>query len=437
MNQARKTKTMKGWGIGLASGLLATMAAAGGLEAQFETRFEAEAPIEVRFVDYGNTQEVEGDEVYSEARAALNRRDYQRAIILFRQLRESYPSSVLVGDSYYYQAFALYRMANDQNSARARDSYMQAVELIETQASEHSDAATRRDAESLMARIDGAMARSGDAEARAAVSRRAQVACDDEENETRAMALSALMNMDPERAGPLLREIIADRDECNGELRAQAVFILAQNDDEDTVDLLLDIAHRNPDPDPEVRSAAVFWLSQVDRPEAVDALLAVIEAGGDDELMGGALFALSQHDDPRAFDALINILETSPNDELRAQAIFAVTQHGIEEVGPLLRRIALDESEDPEVRGQAIFWLGQHGGSLNELQEIFRAASDREVKNQAIFAISQLDTSESVDFLMEVARGEDNDEIRQQAIFWLGQSDDPRVAQFLLDLIRR
>lgn len=418
---------------GALGAVLVTVLAGGPLAAQY-TPENTEA--QVRFAEYGSVQEVEGEELYKEARAALNRGDHEDAAMLFEQLRRRFPESVLVGDSYYYQAFALYRMAREQEGLDAQETHHRAMELIDIQANEFGDAATRRDAQNLRARIDGALARSGDADARRSVGVRAQEACDDEEDETRVMALSALMNMDPARAQTLLREVIADRDACNAELRAQAVFILAQNDDESTVELLLDIAHRNPDPDPEVRGAAVFWLSQVNRPEAVDALLAILEAGGDTEMMEGALFALSQHNDPRAFDALLTLLRTSSDPEIREHAIFAVSQHGAE-AAPILRAIAIDEGEDPEVRGKAIFWLGQNGAAVSDLLAIYESASDVEVKNQTLFAISQSNSTEAVDLLMDVARSEEDPEIRQQAIFWLGQSDDPRVPQFLLELIRR
>ncbi len=419
----------RGGVLGLALGLAWSIA-------PVSAQLDAEgAPVTLRFVEYPATQEVEGEELYKEARDALNRRDYEDARTLFQQLRRRFPESVLVGDSYYYEAFALYRMASDQGESAARASYDRATVLIETQAKSHPEAATRRDAQSLRARIDGALARGGDANAQRAVGARAQEACNEEADETRVMALSALMNMDPARARPLLREVIADRGACNGEMRAQAVFLLAQNDDDTTVDLLLDLAHGNPDPDPEVRSAAVFWLSQVRRPEAVDALL-TIASGDDPELVEGALFALSQHDDPRAYDHLLNLLRTSSDPEVRGQAIFAVSQHGKEEALPVLRAIALDESEDPELRGQAIFWLGQSGGSHVELARIYRGTTDAEVREQTIFAIAQKGTTEAVDFLMEVARSDEDEEMRSKAIFWLGQSKDPRVASFLLELIR-
>jgi len=421
-------------GVGLASGAAA-------LDAQVPreptwTLNAANAEEMPRYAEYAS-QEVEGADIYRLARRALNGGDFEEAARLFGDVRRQFPRSALAGDTYYYEAFALYRLGQDSGAPGAQGHYQQAVELLVAQEERFPDAPTRSDANELMIRTESALARGGNAQAQEVVRARAQEPCDEERQELRAMALSALMNMDPDNAQPLLREVIADRDECNAEMRAQAVFILAQHDDEATVDLLLDIAHRNPDPDPEVRGAAVFWLSQVDRPEAVDALVSLVQAGGDSELMEGALFALSQHNDPRAFDALVEVLRTSSDAEVRGQAIFGLSQHGNERSVSILRELALDQSEDPEVRGQAVFWLGQNNGSLDDLRAIYEAASDEEVKNSALFAASQLDNSASVDFLMEVARSAEDSEVRSQAVFWLGQSDDPRVPQFLLELIRR
>lgn len=431
------TRWMRAAGAALVVGALSGPGA--GLTAQTpETAWnglEGLVALESLAAVYG-TQEVQGADLYRQARRALNRSEFGDAADLFHEVRLQYPSSELAGDTYYYQAFALYRLGQESSAGEARGRYAQSLSLLEAQRADFPDAPTASDARELRVRVESALARDGDAEARAAVSARAQEACDEEESEMRAVALSALMNMDASRAGPLLREVIQDRDQCNAELRARAVFILAQNHDDNTVDLLLDIAHRNPDPDPEVRGQAVFWLSQVDRPEAVDALVALVE-GGDEELLEGALFALSQHDDPRAYDALENLLRTHEDPEVRAKAIFGLSQHHTERAGALLRQVAMNDDEDPEVRGQAIFWLGQTDGALAELTTIFRSETDRELKNNALFAISQDDSPEAVEFLMEVARDDDDPEIRSQAVFWLGQSDDPRVPEFLLELIRR
>ena len=124
--------------------------------------------------------------------------------------------------------------------------------------------------------------------------------------------------------------------------------------------------------------------------------------------------------------------------ELKANALHAIAQAGGEENRQWLMERARDGSEDMEVRTNALFCASQTGAfSIAELRELFRTFSDPEMKEQLIFAASQRNETEAVDFLMEVAENPENVELREQAIFWLEQSKDPRVPEFLLRIIGR
>ena len=92
--------------------------------------------------------------------------------------------------------------------------------------------------------------------------------CDDD-SDIKLAALNAVLQMDAERAMPLLTRVLARRDAGSVCLRRKAVFLVAQKHTEGTEDVLLSTA-RN-DPDGEVRGQAVFWLSQVHSPRAVAA----------------------------------------------------------------------------------------------------------------------------------------------------------------------
>jgi len=408
-------------------------------------------------------QEDPGSDLYSRARTALQNDGYEEAAELFQRLRESHPESGYAGDSYYWQAFALFREGG-------RAHYRSALRLLETQAREHPEAGTRADADELRVRIEAQLARRGDADAAAAIAQQAADPCG-EDQEVRMAALSALINMDPGRAVPILQEVLRSRDACSAELREQSVFLLAQHMNEGSVDILLDLAHRNPDPDPEVREQAVFWLSQVDSEEAVDALASILQETDDPEVAEKALFALAQQQDSRAWELLQGYAERSEADpELRSNAIFWIGQSDREGAGLYLRRIydsledpelkeqvvmsvaqsggpeaktwllarARDTGEDPEIREQALFWLGETGAlTVEEFRELFGAFTDSEMREQILFVAAQSDAEGAVDFLMEVARDTEDPEVQETAIFWLGQSDDPRVAEFLLEIIRR
>lgn len=401
------------------------------------------------------------DSLYRAARRALNDRSYRAAIRMYSEIRANHPSSTYVGDSYYWQAQALFR----QGGGADMD---QAVELLQAQMNRFPDAPTAEDARSLLVRIQAQQAQRGNSQAAIAVTRSASSECEDEEDGLRSAALSALLQMDSERAAPILREVLRDRDECSVELREQAIFLLAQHPDPETVELLLDLAHRNPDPSERVREAAVFWLSQVDSEEALDALLSILESGTAGEgIQERAIFAISQHDSDRVSRilrdyaersdvptelrrnaihwigqrpgsaAFLRSLYTSVNDrEIREQVLFAVSQSRTEESRAWLLERALDTSEDTEVRKNALFWAGQTGAPTADVLRVYRTAEDVELREQAIFVLSQTRSTEAVDAMMDIARNEETRELKERAIFWLGQSRDPRVAEFLLELIR-
>lgn len=404
------------------------------------------------------------DEMYREARRAMNREAWAEASGLFQELRNRYPASAYAGDAHYFEAFARYRQGSRGELERARELLL---EMEET----HPDAASADEARQLLTRVEGQLARRGSAEATARVRQQAAQSCEGEEEGIRSAALAALLQMDPERAMPILEEVLQQRDECSVELRRQAVFLVSQQMTDRTVDLLLDLAHRDPDPDPEVREAAVFWLSQVDDPRAVDALISVLESGGaSPEVQERVIFSLAQQDDPRSMEILRDyarrddaprelrdnaifwigekgggeaflreLYGTLDDPEMRERVLFSVAQsENAENRGWLMER-AMDPTEDLEVRRSALFWAGQSGVSPAQVVQVYRTADDPELREHAVFVLSQAsgaDQAAAVDALMEIARTEEDPELKEQVVFWLGQSDDPRVAEFLLELIR-
>jgi HEAT repeat protein len=62
---------------------------------------------------------------------------------------------------------------------------------------------------------------------------------------------------------------------------------------------------------------------------------------------------------------------------------------------------------------------------------------DREVKEQAVFALSQQPHAEGVPALIRIARTHRDREVRRKALFWLGQSDDPRALALFEELLTK
>lgn len=401
------------------------------------------------------------DGLYRQGRDALNRNEYRRAAELFAEIVSEFPGSEYAGDALYWRAFSLYRQGGARNLGTA-------VRQLERQGRRYPEAATRvnGDAEALETRIRGALARYGDAESAEYITQRAtQEAC--EEDEVRTAALNALLQMDSDRAVPILVRLMKSGSPCSEELRRHAVFLLSQHETPETRALMVDLA-RN-DPDPEVRRQAVFWLSQMGAPEAIDVLVDVLEGEEDPEMQLEALVALGQLDDDRVRRILSDYARNeSKPEEVRGQAIFwlihqadamdisilrdlydsvesaelkqtlfyAVAQRQDEETVDWILERALDESESMEVRQQAIFWAAQAGAPIDRLEGLYESmGDDPEVREQLILVYAQSDDPAAVERLIEIARNETDPELKKHAIFWLGQSNDPRAAEFLLELI--
>jgi HEAT repeat protein len=440
-------------------------------------------------------QQDPADQIYRNAREELNRGRYATAADLFASIYTRHPRSTYAGDAYYWQAYALSRRDNDESLSKA-------LKVLDLQKQKARGASTRRDAEQLRIRICGELARRGDSECAAEIAEEARQAMTaptpptpptaaaatpptpptprtgrgvrvgsrdrcDTEDDIQSAALNSLLQMDAERALPILKKVLARRDEGSLCLRRKAVFLVSQHEGPETERILLDAARS--DPDGQVREQAVQWLSQVDSPAAVAALDSILRSAGDPALQDKAIFALSQQDSPRARQALRDFaLRSGVSSDLRQKAIFWIGQgDDPDRVGFLktlftqlrdtesrdkilfsmsqvegresqrwLLGVAGDVNENIELRKKALFWAGQSDIPATELFTLYEKMPSREMKEQLIFVYSQRDERAAVDKLFEIARTETDMELRKKAIFWLGQSDDPRVPAFLERLLQ-
>lgn len=440
------------------------------------------------------------DSLWRAGRNAISEEDWRRAEKLFARIHDDYPKSTYAADSYYWEAFALSRRGGTEN---IRD----AVKVLEKQISRFSDASSVKngDSKSLLTRLQGTLARGGDANAAADISKSAARAtassgssgasgssagggssrantrasrgsnntppgCKNEDDDDRVEALNALLQMGSDDALPILKKVLARRDECSEVLRRKAVFLVSQKRGDEAADIL--VATAKDDPDQETREQAVFWLSQVRSEKAVPLLIEILKNSKDEGMQDKALFALSEKREDRAQQALREFAaRDEAGEHLREQAIFWLGQHSNEDNAKFLRDLfattsnnqvkdkilfsisqmrgsassqwlldqAMNAKNTMELRKQALFWAGENGTlDFSKLAAIYDKASEEEFKNQVIFVLSQRSKSpEAVDKLIDIAKNEKNHELRKQALFWLGQSHDPRAIKALMEIVNK
>lgn len=439
------------------------------------------------------------DSLYRAGRRALNRNRYQEAIDLFGQVISRYPRSAYAGEALYYTSYALYRTGDTKNLQRA-------AELLTQLRDKYPDEGVRGDAETLAARVDGELARRGDTAAAERNQSRADSArgpetppgpraprpprepreprpprpprppregrssgCDDEDD-IRVAALQGLLNMDAERAVPILKAVLARRDEGSACLRRKAVWLVSQKRSPETSAILLDAVRS--DPDREVREEAVFWLSQVPGEETVAALDSILrDPKTDPGIQDKAIFALSQHHSARAGGILRAFAERRDvsselrgnaifwlgqnrsadnaqylkdlyakleNDDLKKKVIFSLSQMGGADNYRWMMDIALNQNENIEIRKDALFWAAQGKGvDIADLVRLYDSMKDREMREKLIFVYSQRREDAALEKLFDIGKNDPDRELRKSAIFWIGQSRSPRAAQFLQELINQ
>jgi len=418
------------------------------------------------------------DSLYRRAREALNRRNYTQAADLFRQVTSRYPKSPSAPSAMYFRAFSLYQAGSVDRMRESRD--------VLTALEKNYPNADLADAKTLRTRVCGELAQHGDAQCAAEVAKIAGrtetgsgksaatssqgARCSEDDDDERVVALNALLQMDSDRAMPILKKVLERRDPCSYVLRRKAVFLVSQKGGEEAADILMQTAKN--DPDQETREQAVFWLGQVRSDRAVPLLEDLLKNSKDNEIKNKALFALSQQSAPRAGQVLRDFAERETEDqELREQAIFWLGQKRSEDNATYLKglysrvktdalkekiifslsqqrnfgnaewimKIALDPKESIEMRKQALFWAGQNGGASTEsFASLYDKMTDSEIKEQLIFVLSQRGRDgKALEKLMDIAKTDKDKELRSKAVFWLGQSRDPRAAKFLEDLISK
>lgn len=224
------------------------------------------------------------------------------------------------------------------------------------------------------------------------------------------------------------------------------------------------------DADTESRRAAVRQLGHLQREDAVDELMKIYANDPRLEVKRAALRSLAETKSPRAQTRLLEVARSDANPELRKQAIRVLSERGEAVVDDLLKLYdaeqtpevkravlqSLSEIKSPraedklfevarsndaiDVRRQAIRLLGERAGkrSFEFLSQTAQSTDgNTEVQVQAVRAISERKSDESVPLLIKIARTHPNQLVRKQAIRSLGESGDPRAVEYFREVLSK
>jgi len=196
------------------------------------------------------------------------------------------------------------------------------------------------------------------------------------DEDLKLMALSGLMNSDPERAIPLLEKFLQGNQPPK--LKERALFVLAQSDSAKAHQILEQIARGSGNPDLQMK--AIHYLGVMGSKENRQILSDVYASSGDSNVKRAILHAFMVSGDR---DRLLQAAKTEKNADLRVEAIHQ---------------------------------LGISGGQ-SELAQLYQAESSVEVKETILHAMFVGGNSEK---LIEILRAEKEPRLRKAAIHSLG-----------------
>ncbi|MFT5233244.1 MAG: HEAT repeat protein [Candidatus Krumholzibacteriia bacterium] len=406
--------------------------------------------------------ETDIDRQMQEARAALNRAQYELAAEQMRALSVQREQLEVAGNALYWEAFARYRM----NKTKELET---AIKLLQQQQKEFQNADTAQDGEVLLTRLYAEMAARGEIGAITEIERISSE--EQQREETRIQALHALMQMNPDKAMPILEKIVRGETEGSTELRQNALFVLCQDGGKDSEDLLIEMSQTTEDS--EMLGQIVMCLSMIGSERSLDAIVALYERSEDLEVEEAAMMAMGQHGGERAFAMLVKTVnDPNRSPDVRAHALMAMAHTGHDdEVVNVINEIIIDGS-DPEMLEAALFSLSQISSAaaqqalkdlvtnenldedmraqalyftfqfeevtLEYLVDVYNSAEGEDMKMQVCHAIAQnFDNEEGTGALIEISRQESDPELQQNIMFWIGQHNNELAENYLLEIINQ
>ena len=408
-------------------------------------------------------------ELFEKAKKSIYEKQWQYAITELNKFTEQFRNSELLDDSLYWLGYSLDKMGDSLRDVQEQlHSKQEAVTRLNELIQQYQESSWADDAKMLRIQIAEELVNKGMPTYRKYINGSLQSkGTVDPDEELKVMALSALINMDEEKAFPMLEKIV--RGDSSLKLKKQALFVLSQHEDEKVLPLIMELALNSKDR--ELRDQAVFWLGQREDDQSVEALLKLYDNAESTQNKDQMLHSFANNENPKARAKLIEIAKKESDLELREKAIFwlgqagdegeyfelladlyktvkepklkemvvmALAQNGGPEAREILIKIARGDS-DIEMQEKAIFWLSQEGGDdiVELMQDLYAKTKDTKIKQMILHSMSQQDTDASVEWMIETARKETDFETKKAIIFWLGQSEHEAAVKYLQEILSK
>jgi HEAT repeat protein len=275
---------------------------------------------------------------------------------------------------------------------------------------------------------------------------------DADSDDLKLMALGGLMNADPARALPIIKQMLAGT--ANDKVKERALFVLAQSGTPEARQLLMQVA-RN-DQDPEAQAAAVRYLGLFGGDESRQALSEILASGASLPARKAVLQALMLAGDRQQLAA---IARKDPAPELRHEAIQQLGVLGAraelqqiyqQDTNLEVRRAvinglfvsgAVDEitalatkETDADLRREAVQRLGLMGEkTAPTLKSIYANAREPETKRAVVQAFFVQGNAAA---LVQLARQEQDASVKKDIVQMLSLMNSKEATDYMLELLK-
>jgi|RhiMetdeSRZDD1v2_1073273.scaffolds.fasta_scaffold01017_2 HEAT repeat protein len=378
----------------------------------------------------GMDAEDRADDLYESARDALDEGKYDRALDRFNRLIEL--KSKWTDSAMYWKAYSLAKLG------RRADALSTLADLQQ----QFKDSKWIRDAKALEVELRQASGQTIAPESQ-------------NDEELKLMALRGLINNDPDRALPIIEQML-NSPSNSPRVKDRALFVLSQAGSARAREIIGNIAKGASNPDLQLR--AIKYLGIMGGSENRQLMADVYRASSDSSVKRAIIRSFMVSGDRTR---LLGLAKSETNAELRGDAVQQLGVMGAHtELADLYssetsvdvkkriiqamfvggsadKLIELAKTEkDPQLRRTAVRNLGLMGGSRtgDAIKSIYQSDSSPEIKKEAINALFLQNNGR---VLVELARAEKDPQMKRemvQKMSIMGKSKE--VADFLMELLK-
>jgi HEAT repeat protein len=368
-------------------------------------------------------KEAQEEQVYKNGTVAMDAGDWQKVIDLFSQIKGSKADAAL-----YWKSYA-------QNKLGERTAALETIGLLTKQ---YPRSTWVNDAKALEVEIRGAAGQAPASTANA-------------DDDLKLLAINGLMNTDPDRAVPLLDQILSSSQAAK--FKERALFVLSQSSSARAQDLMTRIAKGEVHPDLQTRAIqnlgvagkkkllSDIYMSGVSTEAKRAALRAMGIAGAKDELMAAA----RSERDPQLKREVINGLAiTGAREQLRQlykeandpQTKRNLLHSAVVTGDPDLLMSVIQTESDIDVKREAIQMLGVVGGPDNvaTLVNVYNSEKDARLREAAL---NGLFTRGAAHELVELAKKETDPEMKKRLVSKLSVMNNKEATDYLIQLLEK